>query len=474
MMTLQKMANVTPSSRQIQWQQLEFYGFIHFGLNTFTDKEWGDGTDSPALFQPKNLDVRQWVRSMKAAGMKGAILTAKHHDGFCLWPSQYTDYSVAAAPYQDGQGDIVREFSEACQAESFKFGIYLSPWDRNHPTYGQGKAYNTYFLNQLEELLTQYGDVFEVWFDGACGEGENGQVQTYDWDAYYRLIRRLQPQAAVSVCGPDVRWVGNEGGHSRANEWSVVPKSLQDNEKIAADSQQEADGSTMKLFDSADEDLGSRERLLSYDGELVWYPAELNVSIRPGWFYHSTEDEEVRSLDNLWSIYKQSVGNNCTFLLNIPPTPDGLFADPDVQRLENLGRQINEFYRRNIIDQAKIEWSSEAVSVDMEELRQLSLDGQPWRPSPEDETPNIQLTFAEKQTLHTVILREYIPDGQQIEHVEIRTVIDGQERILAEARSIGYQKFIEFPTVQTDNLTIAIKQYRSTIAISAVGIIADK
>lgn len=406
--------------------------------------------------------------------MKGAILTAKHHDGFCLWPSQYTDYSVAAAPYQDGQGDIVREFSEACQAESFKFGIYLSPWDRNHPTYGQGKAYNTYFLNQLEELLTQYGDVFEVWFDGACGEGENGQVQTYDWEAYYRLIRRLQPQAVISVCGPDVRWVGNEGGHSRANEWSVVPKSLQDNEKIAADSQQEADGSTMKLFDSADEDLGSRERLLSYDGELVWYPAELNVSIRPGWFYHSTEDEEVRSLDNLWSIYKQSVGNNCTFLLNIPPNPDGLFADPDVQRLENLGRQINEFYKRNIIDQAKIEWSSEAVSVDMEELRQLSLDGQPWRPSPEDETPNIQLTFAEKQALHTVILREYIPAGQQIEHIEIRTVIDGQEHILAEARSIGYQKFIEFPTIQTDNLTIAIKQYRSTIAISAVGIIADK
>lgn len=230
-------ANVGPSNSQRKWQEMEFYGFIHFTVNTFTDMEWGLGTEDPRIFNPTELDAQQWVDVCKSAGMTGLILTCKHHDGFCLWPSAYTDHSVKSSPWKDGKGDVVREVSEACKKAGIKFGIYLSPWDRHERIYGT-EAYNTYFLNQMRELLTQYGDIFCVWFDGACGEGPNGRRQVYDWDAYYALIRTLQPEAVISVCGPDVRWCGNEAGHCRTSEWSVVSEELRDREKIQENSQQ--------------------------------------------------------------------------------------------------------------------------------------------------------------------------------------------------------------------------------------------
>ena len=216
-------AEVIPSSRQLEWQKLEMYAFCHFGTNTFTGREWGDGTAPASIFNPKKLDARQWAKEIKNAGMKAIILTCKHHDGFCLWQSDYTDYCMKNSPYQNGKGDVVKEVSDACREMGLKFGVYLSPWDRHEATYGTGEDYNKYFKNQLTELATKYGDVFCFWFDGACGEGKNGKKQVYDWESYFDLIRELQPNAVINICGPDVRWCGNEAGKSRESEWSVVP-----------------------------------------------------------------------------------------------------------------------------------------------------------------------------------------------------------------------------------------------------------
>jgi len=279
-------------------QKTEFYAFFHFTVNTFTGKEWGYGTESPEIFNPVQMDANQWIQAIKDAGMKGAILTCKHHDGFCLWPSKYTKHSVKYSPYRNGKGDIVKEVAEACRKAGLKFGIYLSPWDRNQETYGQGKAYDDYFVAQLTELLTGYGDIFNVWFDGACGEGSNGKKQVYDWQRYYDTIRKYMPEACIAISGPDVRGCGNEAGDTRTSEWSVIPADLSVAERVAALSQHADDPSfRQRVISSMEQDLGSRERLAE-EQNLIWYPAEVDVSIRPGWFYHPEEDDQVRSLEN--------------------------------------------------------------------------------------------------------------------------------------------------------------------------------
>lgn len=235
-MTLdERLIQVVPTARQIAHQSTEFYAFVHFGMNTFTDREWGDGRESPEIFNPYLLDADQWVAAIKSAGMRGLILTCKHHDGFCLWDSKLTEHCVTSSPYKK---DVVRQVADACMHGGIKFGVYLSPWDMNSPLYGQGKPYDDYFVGQLKELLTGYGEVFSVWFDGACGEGPNGKKQYYDWERYYKTIRELQPNACISVCGEDVRWCGNEAGYTRPAEWSVVPKRTKDTEKVASLSQQ--------------------------------------------------------------------------------------------------------------------------------------------------------------------------------------------------------------------------------------------
>ena len=333
-----KLTEIIPTPRQFRFQQLEFYAFIHFTVNTFTDKEWGDGTESPDIFDPVMFDAKQWVSAVKSAGMRGLILTCKHHDGFCLWDCKLTDHTVMHSPF--GR-DLVLEVSKACKEEGIAFGVYLSPWDRNSPLYGKGKEYDDFFIGQLSELLTAYGEIFSVWFDGACGEGPNGKKQYYDWERYYALIRRLQPNACISVCGPDIRWCGNEAGHTRKAEWSVVPLSTRDSEKIAEKSQQEDNTEFRRRIDVRDEDLGSRKALANAD-ELIWYPAEVNTSIRPGWFWHESENAKLRPLKELVDIYIRSVGGNATFLLNIPPARNGLIHDNDVQRLAELGEYIKK------------------------------------------------------------------------------------------------------------------------------------
>lgn len=454
-----RLVQVVPSPRQFAYQQLEFYAFVHFTVNTFTGREWGDGTEDPAIFNPEKLDARQWARAVKSAGMRGLILTCKHHDGFCLWPSRYTEHSVAHSPYQGGKGDIVRETAQACREEGLRFGVYLSPWDRNNSLYGQGKAYDDYFCAQLEELLTGYGDIFAVWFDGACGEGPNGKKQYYDWGRYYALIRKLQPGACINVCGPDIRWCGNEAGDTRPSEWSVVPARTRDTEKIASLSQQADDESfRQRKISASDKDLGSREALRE-EQELIWYPAEVNTSIRPGWFYHPEEDNQVKSLDTLLDVYVRSVGGNGTFLLNIPPTAEGLFHENDVCRLEELGDALREAFRENLLEKAALSASSAQEGHGVENLRQDSYDH--WFQTEEGVTHCVlEAAWEKPQVFRWVALKENILRSQRVERFTLEVRQGGQWKEAYQGTVVGYKKLIPLEGLEGDGLRVTIQDAR--------------
>lgn len=457
--SIEQAAHIYPSARQLAWQKLEFYSFIHFSMNTFTDREWGMGDESPALFNPEQLDAQQWVDACQAAGMKGLILTCKHHDGFCLWPSQYTDHSVQSSPWRNGQGDLVKEVSEACRKAGLKFGIYLSPWDRHEPTYGDSEAYNDYFVHQLEELLTGYGELFSVWFDGACGEGKQGKKQVYDWDRYYAVIRRLQPQAVISVCGPDVRWCGNEAGHTRSSEWSVVPASMQDNEKIQANSQTEDNGEFATLVRSDQDDLGSRHMIAETE-HLIWYPAEVNTSIRPGWFYHSAEDDQVKTSTELMELYERIVGGNACFLLNIPPDRRGLIHEQDVYELQQLGEKIKNYYQYNLAEHALIQ----ASDSDPEHPAPLAIDlaeDTYWCTPYGTEQAEIELDLGTIQTFHRIVLMEHIESGQRIESFTISYQDRHQQWIECYHGSIvGYKHICRFSDISAQHIRISIVESR--------------
>lgn len=439
-------ASVRPTPRQLAWQQLEFYGFIHFGMNTMTDREWGLGHEDPALFDPAQLDADQWVESLASAGMRGLILTCKHHDGFCLWPSAVTRHSVASSPWRGGRGDLVAEVSAACARRGMKFGVYLSPWDRTEPAYGTGQGYDDFFVAQLRELLTGYGPIFSVWFDGANGEGASGKKQFYDWDRYFAVVRELQPDAVISVCGPDVRWCGNEAGHTRANEWSVVPASLRDAERTASNSQQVDDGKFSRQVRSDEQDLGSREAIVASIDALVWYPAEVNTSIRPGWFHHAKEDAEVRSADELFGIYCASVGGNATFLLNVPPDRSGLVGASDRRTLSQLGTLIADFYAADIAPEASV---SPGI-LDRQGAWTIDAAG-----------GSLVLSWPQRRRVGAVIVEENIALGQQVERfqVEARTV-DGAWLPVAECGSVGYRRILSFSPVVTDAVRLTVTAVR--------------
>ena len=333
---LKAAAHVVPSQRQLDWFDVNFYAFVHFGVNTFTDREWGDGTEPESIFNPAKLDCDQWVAAAKSAGMKGLVLTAKHHDGFCLWPSKYTEHSVKNSPFQ---GDVVRMAAEACKRGGIKFGFYLSPWDRNSKLYGTPE-YNDYFCNQLEELLTGYGDIFCVWFDNACGEGPNGKKQIYDFPRYFELIRKHQPNAVIfNDFGPDVRWCGNEAGAARQAEWAVVPHEMCYWADMQTGAGPLADVGELSTVYCTEPFLGVTSEIL-YSKGLVFAPCEFDMSIRPGWFWH--EYEEPHSLERLLKTYITSVGANAGFNLNLPPNRDGLIDERDVKRLKEFGELLQK------------------------------------------------------------------------------------------------------------------------------------
>lgn len=319
-----------PSPAQLAWQRDELALFLHFGINTFTNHEWGDGTEDPALFAPTALDARQWARVARAAGFRALVLTAKHHDGFCLWPTGTTDHSVARSPWRGGHGDVVREFVDACRAAGLKAGLYCSPWDRNAPSYGDSPRYNDLYCDQLTELLTRYGPIHEVWFDGANGEGPNGRHQEYDWPRFWSLVRRLQSEAVIfSDAGPDIRWIGNERGVAGDPNWSTVDP--------AVVPYPGASGAAVM------------QQLQHGDPEgTIWRPGETDVSIRPGWFYHPAEDDRVRTVDDLVGLYFTSVGRNSKLLLNVPPTRAGLLHETDAARLADLHERLASIFHQDL------------------------------------------------------------------------------------------------------------------------------
>ncbi len=434
-------AEVTPSARQLEWQRLEFNAFIHFGINTFTGKEWGDGNYDPKLFNPKKLDARQWVRVIRDAGMKMVIVTAKHHDGFCLWPSKFTKHSVAASPWKKGKGDVVAEVAAACREYGLKFGFYLSPWDIHEPAYGDSDRYNEFFRNQLRELLTGYGEVSEVWFDGACGEGPNGKRQVYDWPSYYQLIRELQPGAVIAVMGPDVRWVGTESGYGRATEWSVLPGVMQDPDAVTAASQQNPVDGGFIPRDLTGEDLGSRDRLRDAR-TLTWYPAETDVSIRPGWFWKAADDVRVKSPAKLADIYFHSVGMNSVLLLNIPPDKRGLIHENDIRSLQGLRTILDETFDTNLLERAAIRLLHDTIEYTL--------------PAPE--------------TFNVAMLREDIKVGQRIEKFHFDYLDGTGWKTFAGGTTVGYQRLLRFPAITAQRIRLVIVEARAEPAIMNIGL----
>lgn len=463
---LHQAVSVVPSPRQLAWQQMEFYAFAHFGMNTFTGREWGDGTASPRLFNPANLDPDQWVRAVKSAGMTGLVLTCKHHDGFCLWPSAYTDYSVKASPWKNGTGDVVAMVADACRRGGIKFGVYLSPWDRHEASYGTGETYNTFYKNQLRELAENYGEIFCFWFDGACGEGKNGKTQAYDWEGYCQIIRRAQPNAVISVCGPDVRWCGNEAGACRLSEWSVVSAALRSAERTSAHSQQADDAEFSRRVTSTDEDLGSRAAIEGA-GELAWYPAEVDTSIRRGWFYHPEEDSQLRTLEELEAIYDQSVGGNACLLLNIPPDTRGLFADPDGELLDRLGQRLRSRFAQDLTVGAAISAGCQQPSHPAADALQPD-HNRYWQAPEGQEQAVLRLEFARPLSFSQVVLGEYLPASQRIEAFELWA--NGQK--LFQGTVVGHKRICRFAPVHAEALELRITQSRVCATLRRISVYA--
>ena len=463
-----KAASVTPSPRQLSWQQLEFIAFIHFGMNTFMDREWGQGNEDPAAFNPTDLDARQWVKVIKDAEMKMLIVTAKHHDGFCLWPSKYTDHSVKNSPWKNGAGDVVGEVAQACREAGIKFGVYLSPWDRHEKSYGDSPTYNEYFRNQLRELLTNYGDIAEVWFDGACGEGPNGKRQEYDWPSYYKLIRELQPQAVIAIMGPDVRWVGTESGYGRETEWSVVPRVAQNLDAIAGSSQQDSVLGAYVPGDLMGDDLGSRDKIRNATS-LVWYPAETDVSIRPGWFYHESQDDLVKTPGKLVDIYYGSVGRNSVLLLNIPPDMRGRISESDIKSLKGLRKTLDQTFRTNLTTGAHVIASSErrghtgAAIID-EDVKNY------WTTEDGVESATLEVHLARTLTFNQAMLQENIAVGQRVEAFRLEAWTGKMWREIARGTTIGYKRLLRFPSVAAAKVRIVIERSRTSPTLSSFGL----
>ena len=454
-------AGPLPSERQLVWHDLQFYAFVHFTMNTFTDKEWGYGNESPELFNPTDLDCRQWARVCKEAGMKGIIITAKHHDGFCLWPSKYTEHSVKNSPWKNGKGDVVGELSEACKEYGLKFGIYLSPWDRNNATYGTPE-YITYYRNQLRELLTNYGDIFEVWFDGANGgtgwyggADENRHVDRktyYDWPNTIKIVRELQPMAVIfSDAGPDVRWVGNESGWAGKTNWCLLNR----NEFYPG-------SSNYKQLTTGQENGTS------------WVPAEVDVSIRPGWFYHPSEDHKVKSLKQLLDIYYHSIGRNANFLLNVPPDRRGLLHEEDVRQLKRLAAQIKKDFADDLTRHEGVTVTAGNVRGKSKEYNPLNtIDGEKdtyWATDDSVKTSDLIIDFGNPVTLNRFLVQEYIPLGQRVRSFTVEYQEGDEWKNIANETTIGYKRILRFPSVTAQKIRFSVTGSKACPVISNISV----
>jgi alpha-L-fucosidase len=447
-----------PSDRQLAWHELEFYAFVHFNMNTFTNMEWGLGSEKPEWFNPTQLDCRQWAKVCKEAGMKGIILTAKHHDGFCLWPSEYTEHSVKNSPWKDGKGDVVRELSEACKEYGLKMGIYLSPWDRNHADYGNPE-YITYFRNQLRELLTNYGEIYEVWFDGANGGtgyygGANEERRIdretyYDWENTRQIVRELQPMACMfSDAGPDIRWVGNESGWAGETNWCPLKR----------DAFAPGVVSDLKYLQQGQED-GTH-----------WVPAEVDVSIRPGWYYHPSEDYKVKTLPQLLDIYYHSIGRNASFLLNFPVDTRGLIHEKDVEQVMKLAEAVKADFAVNLVQGKKAEASNVRGNSKKYKAGNVT-DGNPetyWATDEQVTEASVTIDLGMETEFNRFLVQEYIPLGQRVKSFTLEVFTGGEWKEIERQTTIGRKRILRFPNVTASKVRLNITGAKACPVISNV------
>lgn len=448
-----------PTPRQLNWHDLEVYGFLHFGINTFTDKEWGYGDESEKLFNPTDFDADQIAQTAREAGMRGLLLTCKHHDGFCLWPSKYTEHSVKNSPWKNGKGDVVREISDACRRHGLKFGVYLSPWDRNHKDYARPE-YITYYRNQLRELLTQYGPIFEMWFDGANGgDGFYGGAREkrtidnrtyYDWDHTWSIVRQLQPEACMfSDGGPDVRWCGNESGYAGETCWATLNRA----------------GILPGVVDTDVINRGQRPGT-------HWLPAEVDVSIRPGWFYHLIEDAKVKPPQHLVKIYYESVGRGCNLILNLPPDRRGQIHPNDVQALRQWHKILEATFATDLARGAQAS-ASNLRGNDQQFAPATVVDGKRdtyWATDDSVKTAELVLELGKPVQFNVVRVREYLPLGQRVESIALDSWVDGAWKEFATATSIGNQRLVRTKPITTSKVRLRVTKASVCPAISEVGL----
>jgi alpha-L-fucosidase len=447
-----------PTAQQMAWHERELNAFVHFTTNTFTGLEWGNGDEKETVFNPTSLDVNQWAKTLKDAGFGQLIFTCKHHDGFCLWPSKFTDHSVAASPYKRGKGDVVKEVSDACKKQGLKFGVYLSPWDRNRSDYGQ-PSYIKYYRNQLTELFTKYGAVHEMWFDGANGGngyygGANetrkiNSAQYYDWPNTLALVRSLQPGVLFfSDAGPDLRWVGNEKGVAGLTNWNTIR-----NDTLYAGKPGISD-----LLNTGSED-GDK-----------WIPAEVDVSIRPGWFYHKEEDSLVKSPERLFEIYLSSVGRGSTLLLNVPPDQRGLFHENDVRSLQGFKKLLDTEFRNGLAKTARIKVSSYRNNSPAYGATKLN-DGDKetyWATDDGVSTGSVEISLPRRQAVKYLVLQEYIPLGQRVRTFTIEARQPGGWKQVASGTTVGYKRILKLNVPETDAIRVNITSSKGCLVMSNV------
>ena len=449
-----------PSAAQMRWHKMELNAFIHFTTNTFTDKEWGYGDESPSVFNPSALDANQWAKTLKETGFKTMILTCKHHDGFCLWPSAYTEHSVKASPWKNGKGDIVREASDAAKKAGLLFGVYLSPWDRNRADYGQ-PSYVTYYRNQLKELFTKYGPVVEMWFDGANGgDGFYGGAREkrkingatyYEWPTTLDLVRSMQPEVVFfSDAGPGVRWVGNESGVAGETNWNT----------ISVDTLYAGKAGIEKLLNTGSEN-GDK-----------WIPAETDVSIRPGWFYHSSEDAKVKTPEQLFKIYLSSVGRGSTLLLNIPPDRRGLFHEKDVASLYGFQAMLKKELGTNLALHAAAKADSYRGRSSVYSASKTTDDTYDtyWATDDGVTTGSVELSLSGIKEIKYILLQEYIPLGQRVKQFDVAVWKNNTWETVAKGTTIGYKRILSIAPVQTDKIRISIKEAKASPLLNNIAV----
>lgn len=444
---------VLPSKNQLAYQKMETVGFIHFSINTFTDKEWGYGNESPALFNPTDLDVTQWVKTAKAGGLKELILTAKHHDGFCLWQTKYTEHSLKNSPYKNGKGDIVREFVDACKKYGIKAGLYLSPWDRNHKDYGK-PAYIAYYRNQLKELLTQYGEINEIWFDGANGgDGFYGGANEtrkidrktyYDWEKTFKMVKKWQPNIAIfSDKGPDIHWIGNEKGFAGKTFWSMLT-----NAHLLV-------GSSKTAYLNSGDPKGKK-----------WIIGQCDVSIRPGWFYHQKEDTKVKTPQELVNIYYKSVGRNAVLLLNLPPNKKGLIPQKDAAVLKEFKEILAETFAENMAKKAKVTNENNTAENVLDENVATY-----WETREEKLPATLTIHLDGEKTFDRIMLQEPIEKGQKISEFYVEILQGAKWQKICSGTTIGYKRLLRFKAVTASKIRVTLtKTIHQLPAIANIGV----